>query len=68
MMNVLVAGHLAEVSDKFDGPVFKKVSCCSPLCSIFVPIAHDVVLFVTRGSTTKKRGILFPLRLGRIVN
>ena len=66
MMNVLVAGHLAEVSDKFDGPEFKKVSCCSPLCSIFVIMAHYVVLFVTRESTRKNMGRSFPSGLDRM--
>ena len=60
MMNVLVARHLAEDADKINGPVFKKVSCCSPLCSIFFMIAHDVVLFVIRGSTRKIVGLCFP--------
>ena len=68
MMKGFVAGNSEDVSDDFDGPVFKKVSCCSPLCSIFVIMAHDVVLFITRGSTTKKFGILFPLRQGQSVN
>ena len=67
-MNILVAGHLAENADKIDGPVFKKVSCCSQIYSFFVIVAHDVVLFVTRGSTRKNRGIVFPLRKGQIVN
>ena len=35
MMKGFVAGNSEDVSDEFDGPVFKKVSCCSPLCSIF---------------------------------
>ena len=33
MMKGFVAGNSEDVSDEFDGPVFKKVSCCSPLCS-----------------------------------
>ena len=68
MVKGFVADNSEDVSDDFDGPVFKKVSCCSTLCFIFVIMAHDVVLFVTRGSTTKKRGVLFPLRINLSVN
>ena len=60
MMKGFVAGNSEDVSDEFDGPVFKKVSCCSPLCSIFVILTHDVVLFVTRGNTRKSVGFCFP--------
>ena len=60
MMKGFVAGNSEDVSDEFIGPVFKKVSCCSPLCSIFFVMAHDVVLFVTRGSTRKIVGLCFP--------
>ena len=67
-MNILVAGRTAGDDDNSNGPVSKKVSFCSPLCSFFVIIAHDVVLFVTRGSTTKQRGVLFPLRRNLSVN
>lgn len=36
MMKGFVAGKSEDVSDAddFDGPVFKKVSCCSLLCSL----------------------------------
>ena len=64
-LNILIAKEDAE---KMDGPVFKKVSCCSTLCFIFVIMAHDVVLFVPRESTRKKRWIMFPLRKCPIVN
>ena len=62
-MNILVAGHTSGDDDHSNGPVAKRVSFCSPLCSFFVIIAHDVVLFVTRESTTKKRGVMYPLRI-----
>ena len=65
---ILVAGHMSGDDDNSNGPVAKRVSFCSPLCSFFVIIAHDVVLFVTRGSTTKKRGVLFPPRINLSVN
>ena len=65
-LNILIAKEDAE---KMDGPVFKEVvGCCSTLCFIFVIMAHDVVLFVPRESTRKKRGIMFPLRKCPIVN
>jgi len=55
-LNILIAKEDAE---KMDGPVFKKVSCCSTLCFIFVIVAHDVVLFVPRESTRKSVGLCF---------
>ena len=61
-LNILVAGHTSGDDDHSNGPVAKRVSFCSPLCSFFVIIAHDVVLFVTSESTTKQRGVLFPRR------
>ena len=57
LLNILVGqtGYSAYVADDSNNkPESKKVSCCSPLgtittlCSIFVIMAHDVVLFVTR--------------------
>ena len=32
-MNIMVAGHMAGDDDNSNGPVSKKVSFCSPLCS-----------------------------------
>ena len=67
------SNRLATMDSKLDiliaerehsnGPVPKRVSCYPPLCSFFVIIAHDVVLFVTRESITKKRGVMYPLRI-----
>ena len=67
-LNVLIAERTSGDEEHSNGPVAKRVSCCPPLCSFFVIIAHDVVLFVTRGSTTKKHGVLFPLRINQSVN
>ena len=46
-LNILVAGHTSGDDDNSNGPVAKRLSFCPPLCSFFVIIAHDVVLFVT---------------------
>ena len=67
-LNILVAGHTSGDDDNSNGPVAKRLSFCPPLCSFFVIIAHDVVLFVTRGSTTKMRGVLYPLRINLSVS
>ena len=67
-LNILVAGHTSGDDDHSNGPVAKRESFCSSLCSFFVIIAHDVVLFVTRGSTTNKREVLFPLTINQSVN
>ena len=68
LINILVGhvGHLAEVANEFDEPDLNKLCCCSPLCSIFVIMAHGVVLFVTRESTRKSMGRSFPLGLVRM--
>ena len=48
------------------GPKKKKVSSCPPLgtittfCSIFVIMAHDVVLFMTRENISKNHGNVLP--------
>ena len=62
-LNILIAERTSGGDDNSNGPVAKRVSCCPPLCSFFVIIAHDVVLFVTSESTTKKHGVMYPLRI-----
>ena len=65
LLNMLVgqAGHSAYVADDSNKePESKKVIFCpklgtiTTLCSIFVIIAHDVVLFVTRENMSKNHG------------
>ena len=58
-LNILVAGHTSGDDENRNRPVAKRIGFCPPLCSFFVIIAHDVVLFVTRGSTTKNMGFCF---------
>ena len=61
------SAYLAD--DSNNEPEKKKVSCCPPLgtittlCSIFVIVAHDVVLFVTRENMLKNHGMMFPPRI-----
>ena len=61
------SGASAYSSDDSDNePKKKKVGCCPPLrttntfCSIFVIMAHDVVLFVTRENMSKNYGNMLP--------
>ena len=68
-MIVQLEGSTYSSIDLDLGPKKKKVSSCPPLgtittfCSIFVIMAHDVVLFVTRENMTKNHGMRFPLRI-----
>ena len=71
LLHMLVeqSGHSSYVADDSNNePEAKKVSCCprlgtiTTLCSIFVIMAHDVVLFVTRENMLKNHGMMFPHR------
>jgi len=72
LLHMLVeqSGHSSYVADDSNNePEAKKVSCCprlgtiTTLCSIFVIMAHDVVLFVTRENMLKNHGMMFPPRI-----
>ena len=59
-LDMIIAQH--EPSNR---PVAKRVSCCPPLCSFFIIIAHDVVLFLTSANTIKKHGVMLLLEKNR---
>ena len=54
-LDMILARHETSNSNR---RFAKRVSCCPPLCSFFIVITHDVVLFFTSVSTTKKHGVM----------
>ena len=75
LLHMLVeqSGHSSYVADDSNNePEAKKVSCCprlgtiTTLCSIFVIMAHDVVLFATRENMLQNHWMMFPTGFGRL--
>ena len=59
-LDMILGQH--EPSNK---PFAKRVSYCPPLCSFFIIIAHDVVLFLTSANTIKKHGVMLLVEKNR---